>query len=62
MRDAVSLLQQFVVIEDQTYEIVGFYHVPGNPELYVKLKSEDGNYLNYQYRRLQQTIEEQVKL
>ena len=62
MRDAVSLLNKRVTIGEEVYKITDFYHIPGNQDIYAKLKSKSGSYLNYEYKKLQPLIQEQIKL
>lgn len=59
MRDAVSLLKKVVIIDEQTYKIVDFYHVHGNPDVFVKLRGKKGLFVNYKYKELQTIIKEQ---
>jgi hypothetical protein len=62
MRDAVGLVGKEIIIDDIVRVIEDFYHVPGNYNLYVKLRNPDESSVNYRYADLQPYLMEQVKL
>ena len=63
MRDAVALIGKHVVIGDTLYKIEDFYYIPGNQEIYVKLKNVKGHiWLNYELSKLILIIKEQITL
>jgi hypothetical protein len=62
MRDAVGLVGREIIIDEIVCVIEDFYHVPGNYNLYVKLRNPDQSSVNYRYADIQPYIMEQVKL
>jgi len=64
MRDAVSLISKHVVLsDDRLYKIEDFYFVPGNDDLYVKLKCTKSQlWLNYPLSNLLPILKDQISL
>lgn len=63
MRDAVPLIGKHVVLDDVLYRIEDFYFIPGNQEIYVKLKNIKGHvWLNYELSKLKPHLQEQISL
>lgn len=62
MRDAVGLLNKSVVIDGISYTIIGFYVVPANCDLYVKLQKPNNMTINYPYATLQPYLVKQIRL
>ena len=63
MRDAVSLIDKPISINECNYTIKDFYFVPHSKILYVKLHETTKNItVNYRYTDIHYYIVEQIKL